>query len=78
MKKFAYILTLAVVALASCTSTKEASINEAANYSWEAFCITNGYAVNNTSAEVENEYLDTWRGSVAEENALLAAGYKPF
>lgn len=46
--------------------------------SWAAFCRAHGYQINNSSYQVNNEYLDTWCGSVEEENALRKAGLNPY
>lgn len=78
MKTITYIFTLSLLALASCTSTKGADNQGVLDYSWSAFCMVHGYNVNETSVEVQNEYLDGWCGSAEEEKALIAAGYKPY
>lgn len=45
--------------------------------SWIEFCKARGYDLNDNSEETVNEFLDTWRGSSVEEDALLAYGMEP-
>jgi predicted metal-dependent HD superfamily phosphohydrolase len=71
MKK-SIIIAFSALALASCTSTKQLSASDLDSISWTAFCHEFGY---DTKADYNNEqaindYLDCWRGSVAEEQAL--------
>lgn len=42
--------------------------------SWAAFCATYGYPLDCITHEAVNRYLDTWRGSVPEEEVLAKAG----
>lgn len=79
MKKI--ILTLAILAactLAGCKTNKQAMLNHREYISWMAFCAERGYNINDNSSETINDYLDTWRGSVDEENALIKAGVEPY
>lgn len=78
MKKL--ILALAVSAmLASCTTSKQATTDEQRDYiSWIAFCANRGYNINDNTHEAINEYLDTWCGSVEEEEAFINAGIEPY
>lgn len=38
--------------------------------SWVEFCKARGYDSDNHSDEIENEFLDSWVGSVEEEKAF--------
>lgn len=38
--------------------------------SWIEFCKARGYDIHTDDPETVNEFLDTWRGSVEEENAF--------
>jgi hypothetical protein len=75
MKKiiFTLIALAAVTVLDGCSATKTAE-----ELSWQAFCQARGYELSDQSADVVNEYLDTWRGTAAEEAALDAANVQPF
>lgn len=42
--------------------------------SWVEFCKYNGYDVHTEDDEIINEFLDTWRGSTVEEEALTRQG----
>lgn len=75
MKKITIVLTIMAAALTGCTSTK--STVEPLELSWTAFCAARGYAVDTTDDEAVNEYLDTWRGSVEEEEVFIANGVEP-
>ena len=71
------IATLAlVVMLTGCVTIKTTS-PDWQEVSWSAFCAANGYDTADNSTEVVNEYLDTWRGSQAEDAAFEAAGVEP-
>lgn len=77
MKKI--ILTLVIAAaLTGCSSTQTALDRQRAQTSWAAFCAARGYDRNDNTWQVTNEYLDTWCGSVDEENAFIAAGVEPY
>ena len=68
MKK--YIITFAIAAvLFGCTTKKAVSDNLVDNMSWKSFCDAHGYSYNDTTTTVIDEYLDTWCGSTAEEEA---------
>lgn len=77
---FTLALALAVATLCGCTSTKLASVsdNERREMSWSAFCDARGYDLNDNTYPTVNEYLDSWCGSVEEENALIKAGVEPY
>lgn len=75
MKTTIITLALASLLLASCkTTTPETKIlipaREDTNPSWGKFCQAHNYDINTTESEIVNEYLDTWVGSVEEEQAL--------
>lgn len=74
------ITTLAIVAavLTGCTTNKAALEEQRSYISWVAFCANRGYNINDNTYQATNEYLDTWRGSVEEEEALINAGVEPF
>ena len=42
--------------------------------SWVEFCKYKGYDVHTEDDEIINEFLDTWRGSTVEEEALTRQG----
>ncbi len=42
--------------------------------SWVEFCKYRGYDVHTEDEEILNEFLDTWRGSTVEEEALTRNG----
>lgn len=54
------------------------SDNERGEISWNAFCDARGYDRNDNTYLTMNEYLDTWCGSVEEENAFIKAGVEPY
>ncbi len=80
MKK--YIITIALtvtVALTSCITSRRAVTDEQRDYiSWIAFCANRGYDINDNTFQATNEYLDTWCGSVEEEEAFINAGIEPY
>ena len=80
MKKI--ILSLAILAiladLTGCTSQQAALDEQRAEISWSAFCAARGYALDDNTYQATNEYLDTWCGSVDEEEAFIAAGVEPY
>lgn len=81
MKKATYTLALAAFALmSSCTSTKldAVSNDERGEISWIAFCDARGYDYNDNTHLTVNEYLDTWCGSVEEEEAFVKLGVEPY
>lgn len=71
MKK-SIIIAISVIALTSCTSTKQLSASDIEHISWTAFCHEFGYdtKVDYNNEQAINDYLDCWRGSAAEEQAL--------
>ena len=78
MKKATITLAIVVALLTGCTSNK-AALNEQRSYiSWVAFCANRGYNINDNTYQATNEYLDTWRGSVEEEQAFINAGVEPY
>lgn len=79
MKKYIIIFGIATSILAGCTSTKLASVSDEVRgeISWNAFCDARGYDRNDNTYLTVNEYLDTWCGSVEEENAFIKAGVEP-
>lgn len=81
MKTATFTLALAVAALLSgCTSAKLASVSndEREEISWNAFCDAPGYDRNDNTDLAVNEYLDTWRGSVEEEEVFIKLGVEPY
>lgn len=42
--------------------------------SWIEFCKARGYDIHNATQQMEIEFLDTWVGSVEEEEALTRNG----
>lgn len=42
--------------------------------SWVEFCKYKGYDPHTDDEEIVNEFLDTWRGSTVEEEALTRQG----
>ena len=49
-----------------------------ADVSWSAFCAARGYDINDNTYQATNEYLDTWCGSVDEEEAFINAGVEHY
>ncbi len=78
MKKHIITLSLATAILAGCTTNKAALDQLRAEISWAAFCAARGYALDDNTYQTTNEYLDTWCGSVDEENAFIKAGVEPY
>lgn len=80
MKKYIIILGIATSMLAGCTTNKLASVSDElrGEISWNAFCDARGYDRNDNTYHTVNEYLDTWCGSVDEENAFSKAGVEPY
>lgn len=72
------IITLALIfaSLISCNTSTNLSNEKLDRISWSVFCKDFGY---NEKADANNEkaindYLDVWRGSVAEEEAFNKLG----
>lgn len=78
MKKVTITLALVAALLTGCTSNKVALEQLRANVSWLAFCAARGYDINDNTYQATNEYLDTWCGSVDEEEAFIKAGVEPY
>lgn len=77
MNKYATLLiSIALTALAACSSPYPLPDNHYT--SWDAFCDARGYDRDTNSDFAVNEYLDTWRGSVDEDEALARAGVECF
>lgn len=77
MKKAIIIIAIAGVAiLTGCSSNKTTLNEQRSNISWIAFCARRGNNINDNTYQATNEYLDTWCGSVEEENAFIKAGVK--
>lgn len=65
----------AIILLAGCTSTQKVTdLPERPEISWEVFQKVKGCKSTKSHAELINEYLDTWRGSVEEEKAFMELG----
>ncbi len=78
MKKATIILTVMAALLTGCKSSQATLDSLRAEISWSSFCIARGYDLNDNTYQATNEYLDTWCGSVEEENALIKAGVEPY
>lgn len=79
MKKTIIALALiAAAALSGCKTNKVALDKLRAEVSWNSFCAARGYDFDDNTYQAINEYLDTWCGSVEEENAFIKAGVEPY
>lgn len=78
MKKYIITLALATALLTGCSSNKVALDNLRGEISWNAFCDARGYDRADNTYSAVNEYLDTWCGSVEEEDAFIKAGVEPY
>lgn len=78
MKKATIIFAIAVALLTGCKSFKTTTDEQRYYISWVAFCANRGYNINDNTGEAVNEYLDTWCGSVEEEEAFINAGVEPY
>lgn len=78
MKKATIILAFATLLFIGCKSHQAALSQRRAEISWAAFCDARGYALDDNSAPVVNEYLDTWCGSADEEAAFINANVTPY
>ena len=78
MKKVTITLALVAALLTGCKSNKVALEQLRADVSWSAFCAARGYDLNDNTYQATNEYLDTWCGSVDEEEAFINAGVEPY
>lgn len=75
------IITAIIIAasLAGCNTISDAELNEMrSRVSWQAFCLATGHDIDDNTFLTINQYLDAWVGSADEENALIAAGIKPY
>lgn len=65
--------------IALCVASSHSEPADARWVSWQTFCESRGYdPLEQDDPAHINEYLDAWRGSVAEEQALIAAGCEIF
>lgn len=76
MKKLIITSILIFASLISCSTSTNLSSEELDRISWSVFCKDFGY---NEKADANNEkaindYLDAWRGSVAEEDVFNKLG----
>lgn len=78
MKKIIIALAIIAAALSGCKTNKVALDAFRAEVSWNSFCAARGYDLNDNTYLTINEYLDTWCGSVEEENAFIKAGVEPY
>ncbi len=58
----------------SSASQTDPSVLDPEEISWVEFCRHNGYDPHTQNDTVINEFLDTWRGSALEEEALARHG----
>lgn len=80
MKTVSITIAFVIASLISCNTTHRLSDNELAHISWSAFCKAYGYneRTDHTNEKAVNDYLDCWRGSVAEEEAFAKLGINPY
>ena len=78
MKKVTITLALVAALLTGCKSTQASLDSLRAEISWSSFCAARGYDLNDNTYQATNEYLDTWCGSVDEEEAFINAGVEPY
>lgn len=78
MKKATIIFAFMAVLLTGCKSTQASLDSLRAEISWSSFCAARGYDINDNTYQATNEYLDTWCGSVDEEEAFINAGVQPY
>lgn len=78
MKKATIIFAFMAVLLTGCKSTQASLDSLRAEISWSSFCAARGYDLNDNTYQATNEYLDTWCGSVDEEEAFINAGVEPY
>lgn len=74
MKKYIIALTLVSLLLTGCKTSEQVKQERREYVSWIAFCATRGHDINDNTHSTINEYLDTWCGSVEEEEAFIKAG----
>lgn len=80
MKKVTITLALVAALLSGCPTSKLAKVSddELGKISWTAFCAARGYDLNDHTFPAINEYLDTWCGTVEEEQAFINASVEPY
>lgn len=78
MKKATIIFAFMAVLLTGCKSTQASLDSLRAEISWSSFCAARGYDLNDNTYQATNEYLDTWCGSVDEEEAFINAGVEHY
>lgn len=78
MKKATIIFAFMAVLLTGCKSTQASLDSLRAEISWSSFCAARGYDINDNTYQATNEYLDTWCGSVDEEEAFINAGVEHY
>ena len=78
MKKASIIFAIAAAILTGCKSSKAVLDERRAEISWSAFCAARGYDLSDNTYTATNEYIDTWCGSVEEEEAFIKAGVEPY
>lgn len=78
MKKATIIFAIAAAILTGCKSSKAVLDERRAEISWSAFCAARGYDLSDNTYTATNEYIDTWCGSVEEEEAFIKAGVEPY
>ena len=76
MKKLMIISALLVASLISCYTSTKLSNEEIDRISWSAVCKDFGYneKADASKEKAINDYVDAWRGSVAEEEAFNKLG----
>lgn len=70
MKTILFAAVLPLLLGACAATSPNHTTGEVTDPSWIAFCTCRNYDVATTDSEIINEYLDTWCGSVEEEQAL--------
>ena len=78
MKKATIIFAFVALLFTDCKSSQASLESRRAEISWSAFCAARGYDLNDNTYQATNEYLDTWCGSVDEEEALINAGVESY
>lgn len=68
------IIAFVAATMAACAEKPQTTPTSVEEFSWTAFCAARGHNLNDNSSETTNEYLDTWCGSVEEEEAFINAG----
>lgn len=80
MKKATITIAFMAAIVCGCNTQHHLSNSELAHISWAAFCEAYGYneRTDHTNEKAVNDYLDCWRGSVAEEEAFAKLGINPY